>query len=88
MKIIKFFSILLFLFLQQISHLEANDFKKWVDDFKKRALDQNISLKTVNRVALHAHSLEILHPTTKKKMLFKAELPQDLQQALEILKNG
>ena len=27
-------------------------------------------------------------PKTKKKMLFKAELPQDLQQALEILKNG
>ena len=50
MKIIKFFSILLFLFLQQISHLEANDFKKWVDVFKKRALDQNISPKTVNRV--------------------------------------
>jgi len=50
MKIIKFFSILLFLFLQQISHLEANDFKKWVDDFKKRALDQKISPKTVNRV--------------------------------------
>ena len=50
MKIIKFFSICLFLFLQQISQVEANDFKKWIDDFKKRALDQNISLKTVNRV--------------------------------------
>ena len=48
----------------------------------------NLLVKTVNRVALHAHSLEILHPITKKKMLFKAELPQDLQQALEILKNG
>jgi len=50
MKITKFFSIFLFLLLQQISHVEADDFKKWVEDFKKRALDQNISSKTINRV--------------------------------------
>lgn len=43
--------------------------------------------KTVNRVALHAHKIEILHPKTKKKMEFEAELPQDLQRALEMLKN-
>ena len=50
MKIIKFFLIFLFLIFQQISHVEANDFKQWVEDFKKRALDQNISLKTINNV--------------------------------------
>ena len=44
--------------------------------------------KTVNRVALHAHRIEILHPETKKRMAFEAVLPQDLQRALEILKNG
>ena len=48
MKIIKFFSIFLFLIFQQIIHVEADDFNHWVIDFKKRALDQNISLKTVN----------------------------------------
>ena len=48
----------------------------------------NRLIKTVNRVALHAHRLEILHPETKKKMVFEAVLPQDLQSALEILKNG
>ena len=50
MKIIKFFSIYLFLIFQQISNVEADDFKQWVEDFKKRALDQNISLKTINNV--------------------------------------
>ena len=47
----------------------------------------NRLIKTVNRVALHAHRLEILHPATKKKMIFEAQLPQDLQRALEILNN-
>ena len=50
MKIINFFLIFLFLIFQQISHVEADDFKQWVEDFKKRALDQNISLKTINNV--------------------------------------
>ena len=50
MKIIKFFLIFLFLIFQQISHVEADDFKQWVEDFKKKALDQNISLKTINNV--------------------------------------
>ena len=48
----------------------------------------NRLIKTVNRVALHAHSLEISHPETNKKMVFESVLPQDLQRALEILKNG
>ena len=50
MKIIKFFLIFLFLIFQQISHVEADDFKQWVEDFKKRALDQNISFTTVNNI--------------------------------------
>ena len=48
----------------------------------------NRLIKTVNRVALHAHRLEISHPVTKKKMVFESVIPQDLQRALEILKNG
>ena len=48
----------------------------------------NRLIKTVNRVALHARRLEISHPETKERMTFEAVLPQDLQSALEILKNG
>ena len=50
MKIIKFFSIYLFLIFQLSSNVEADDFKKWVEDFKKRALDENISSQTINNV--------------------------------------
>ena len=47
----------------------------------------NRLLKIITRVALHAHSIEIIHPETNKKMEFNAPLPQDLQLAIEILKN-
>lgn len=32
----------------------------------------------MNRCALHASSLEIIHPVLRKKMFFKAELPDDM----------
>jgi len=47
----------------------------------------NRLLKIVNRVALHAHSIEICHPVTNKQKKFNAPFPQDLELALEILKN-
>ena len=43
--------------------------------------------KKINRVALHAHKLEISHPKTNKIMLFQAPIPEDLYQAIDILKN-
>ena len=50
MKIIKFFSIFFLIVIKQFSYVEANDFSDWVVDFKKRALDEGISSKTVNSV--------------------------------------
>jgi len=47
----------------------------------------NRLLKNINRVALHAHKLEISHPETKQTMLFQAPIPEDLNRALEILEN-
>ena len=47
----------------------------------------NRLLKMVNRVALHAHSLEFSHPSTKELMKFEASIPEDLNRALEILIN-
>ena len=43
--------------------------------------------KIINRVALHAQLLEIIHPETKGKILFEAPLPGDMQKGLEILRN-
>lgn len=43
--------------------------------------------KVINRVALHAQLLEIIHPETREKIQFEAPLPGDMQKGLEILRN-
>lgn len=36
----------------------------------------------ISRQALHAFGLELIHPTTNKVVQFRAELPEDLKQAM------
>ena len=43
--------------------------------------------KIINRVALHAQLLEIIHPETKEKIQFEAPLPGDMQKGLDILRH-
>ncbi|MDP6570400.1 MAG: RluA family pseudouridine synthase [Candidatus Marinimicrobia bacterium] len=43
--------------------------------------------KIINRVALHAQLLEVIHPETKEKIQFEAPLPGDMQKGLDILRN-
>ena len=50
MKILNLFLLLFFITIYQPSYLKADDFSDWIVKFKKRALDQNISLTTVNNV--------------------------------------
>jgi 23S rRNA pseudouridine1911/1915/1917 synthase len=38
-----------------------------------------------NRQALHAYSLELIHPVTKKEMQFIAELPEDIKTLIDAL---
>ena len=40
----------------------------------------------INRVSLHALSLEFTHPTTEKKVKFEAPLPADMQNLLDMLR--
>lgn len=40
----------------------------------------------LNRVALHAFSIEFKHPTTEKMVEFQAPLPQDMQNLLDALR--
>ena len=40
----------------------------------------------INRVALHAHTLEFKHPTTEKQVKFEAPLPEDMQRLLDMLR--
>ncbi len=41
----------------------------------------------INRVALHAHTLEFKHPVTEKIVKFEAPLPDDMQNLLDMLRN-
>ena len=50
MKITKIFVINIILFLFSFKFLSASDFENWKIDFKKKALDEGISIKTLNRV--------------------------------------
>ncbi len=40
----------------------------------------------INRVALHAHTLEFKHPSTEKTVKFEAPLPEDMQNLLDMLR--
>ncbi|WP_075521460.1 lytic murein transglycosylase [Candidatus Pelagibacter communis] len=50
MKITKLFIINIIFFLFSVKFLSASDFENWKIDFKKKALDEGISIKTLNRV--------------------------------------
>jgi len=43
--------------------------------------------KRIQGQALHSHTLELIHPTTGKKMSFTAPLPDDMQKILTALQN-
>ena len=50
MKITNLFIINIIFFLFSFKFLSASDFENWKIDFKKKALDEGISIKTLNRV--------------------------------------
>ena len=45
-------------------------------------------LKLINRVALHAKSIEIINPSTMKKERYSAPVPSDLNEAINFLSNN
>jgi 23S rRNA pseudouridine1911/1915/1917 synthase len=50
---------------------------------KKRA---EKCLKLINRQMLHARTLGFVHPATKEKLSFTSELPEDMENILDILR--
>ena len=40
-------------------------------------------LKKINRQALHAKELSFIHPKTNKKLIFTADVPEDINDLLE-----
>ena len=44
-------------------------------------------LSCIDRVALHAESIEFIHPSTNKKVMFEAGCPDDFNKTVEIIRN-
>ena len=59
--------------------------KKITDKFVKE--DVKKFLNNFSRQALHAKSLGFIHPRTKNRLFFDVELPEDLKNLLNVLRN-
>jgi len=59
---------------------------KLVYPYQLRDAEPVVEEPAINRVALHASSLEFRHPTTGQMMCFEAPLPQDMQNLLNLLR--
>ena len=55
--------------------------------FKKINKEFYENLKMINGQALHANTIEFFHPIKKKKLSFKADIPEDFKKMLNLLKN-
>jgi 23S rRNA pseudouridine1911/1915/1917 synthase len=45
-------------------------------------------LKTIDRPALHARQIRLMHPVTREKLCFSAELPADIAKVLEVCRGS
>ena len=58
-----------------------------LDSFSKINKDFFNNLSALNGQALHAETLEFIHPIKKKLMSFKSKLPIDFKKTLDLLNN-
>jgi 23S rRNA pseudouridine1911/1915/1917 synthase len=69
------------------SLLGDNQYGKKNIKFKKISKDFLDKLDNINGQALHAKTLEFIHPTKNKWVSFKSELPVDFKKMLNLLNN-
>ncbi len=62
------------------SRLNRNIYKQLPDETRTAIL-------AFNRQALHARELRLIHPATNKEMKFSCDLPEDMENLLDILKS-
>ena len=55
--------------------------------FKKINNEFFMKLNQLSGQALHAKTLEFVHPSTKKWMSFNSDLPDDFKKILKLLEN-
>ena len=64
--------------------------KKYKKKYKKiKNIDPNLEklIYKLDRQFLHAQTLGFIHPTTNKEMIFKSNLPNELENILILLRN-
>ena len=62
-------------------------YKKKYKKLKNVDLDIQKSITNLNRQFLHAKTLGLIHPITKKEMIFSSILPKELNNILKMLRN-
>ena len=67
------------------SILGDNQYGKKNPKFKKINEDFLPILENIKGQALHAQTLEFYHPTKKKMVAFKSELPSDFKKMIDLL---
>ena len=77
--------------LSSINHPIINDELYYPGSFKIHAYSQvhkskiDKVLKSINRIALHAYSIEFIHPSNKKLIKLTAPIPDDFNKVIKIL---
>lgn len=73
--------------MAHIKHPIAGDslYNKAITQYAGISAATIAAIQQLNRQALHAYEISFLHPTSKKKVAFKAEIPNDISDVLETL---
>lgn len=74
--------------LSHVGHALLGD--KVYGTLPKSGLDSHVRQRAMDfpRQALHAHKLGFVHPTTGKALVFSADMPSDMVEMVELLKNN
>lgn len=74
--------------LSHVGHALLGD--KVYGTLPKSGLDSYVRQRAMDfpRQALHAHKLGFVHPTTGKALVFSADMPSDMVEMVELLKNN
>ena len=76
--------------MNSINHPVIGDPMYGKNSFLKKGIETSLRdhIKNFKRQALHAYSLELIHPKIKKLVNYKAEMPDDMKNLIKILEKN
>ena len=76
--------------MNSINHPVIGDPMYGKNSFLKKGIETSLRdhIKNFKRQALHAYSLELIHPKIKKLVNYKAEVPDDMKNLIKILEKN